>query len=83
MNPYRFALIIVFLSVGCFSAWIFDESHLLQGITDVSTARELLNREHLQMAIAGLVGGGLAILIVDESKKRIIRKKSNSDDGAS
>ena len=49
---YRCLLILVFLSVGSFTAWMLDESHLLQGVTDVSTARELLNKEHLEMAIA-------------------------------
>lgn len=74
MNPYRLVLIVVFLSVGCFTAWMFDESHLLQGVTDVSTARDLLNMEHLQMAIAGLVAGGVAILLVDEGRRRIRQK---------
>jgi hypothetical protein len=63
-------LIIVFLSVGSLTAWMFDESHIPQGVSDVSTARELLNKQHLEMAIAGLVAGGIAILVVDELKKR-------------
>jgi hypothetical protein len=59
---YRCLLIIVLLSVGSFTAWMFDESHILQRISDVSTARELLNKQHLEMAIAGLFAGGIAIL---------------------
>jgi hypothetical protein len=43
---------------------------LLIIVSDVSTARELLNKQHLEMAIAGLVAGGIAILVVDELKKR-------------
>lgn len=62
---------------------MLDESHLLQGVTDVSTARELLNKEHLEMAIAGLLAGGIAIFLVDETKKRLLKKRSKSQDGSS
>jgi len=40
----------------------------------------MLNKEHLEMTIAGLFAGGVSILLVDEIKKKIAKKSSNSRD---
>ncbi len=40
----------------------------------MSEARALLNKMHLEMAIAGLMAGGLSILLVDEIKKKIAKR---------
>jgi hypothetical protein len=77
---YRCLLIFTFLTTGSVTAWLFDESHILQGVSDVSEAREILNKEHLEMAIAGLIAGGLSILLIDEIKKKIVKGQSRSHD---
>ncbi len=75
---YRCFLIFAFLTTGSVTAWLFDESHILQGVSDVSEAREILNKEHLEMAIAGLIAGGLSILLIDEIKKKIAKRQSST-----
>lgn len=77
---YRCFLIFTFLTIGSVTAWLFDESHILQGVSDVSEAKEILNKEHLEMAIAGLIAGGLSILAIDEIKKKIDKRQSKSQD---
>ncbi|MBP9093458.1 hypothetical protein KBI23_20730 [bacterium] len=44
----------------------------------MSEAREILNKEHLEMAIAGLIAGGLSILLIDEIKKKIAKRQSST-----
>lgn len=73
---YRGFLIVVFLSTGSLTAWLFDESHILQGASDMSEARELLNKMHLEMAIAG----GFSILLIDEIKKKIVKRQPKTKD---
>jgi ABC-type uncharacterized transport system permease subunit len=77
---YRCFLIVVFLTTGSLTAWLFDESHILQGVSDMSEARELLNKMHLEMAIAGLIAGGFSILLIDEIKKKIVKRQPKTKD---
>ncbi|CAN5425868.1 hypothetical protein BH11CYA1_BH11CYA1_09590 [soil metagenome] len=77
---YRCTLVVVFVATGSLTAWLFDESHILQGVTDVSEARAILNKEHLEMAIAGLLAGGASVLLIDIIKQRIAKKSSKSQD---
>lgn len=77
---YRCFLIVVFLSTGSLTAWLFDESHILQGVSDMSEARELLNKMHLEMAIAGLIAGGSSVLLIDEIKKKIAKRHPKTED---
>lgn len=77
---YRCFLIVTFLTIGSIAAWICDEDHILQGVSDISEARALLNNMHLVMAIAGLIAGGSSILLIDEIKKKIAKRQCKSKD---
>ena len=79
---YRSFLIAVFLAVGSFAAWILDDNNLLQGTDTIEDARRAITQRHIEMAIGGLAAGGLAILAVDEIKKRLVKRKSNSGDAS-
>jgi|GEM_PF-2261050 len=46
----------------------------------MSEARELLNKMHLEMAIAGLIAGGFSILLIDEIKKKIAKRHPKTED---
>ena len=46
----------------------------------MSEARALLNKMHLEMAIAGLSAGGSCILLIDEIKKRIAKRQRKPED---
>ncbi len=79
---YRSFLIAVFLAVGSFAAWILDDNNLLQGTDTIEEVRRAITQRHIEMAIGGLAAGGLAILAVDEIKKRLVKRKSNSGDAS-
>ena len=74
---YRSFLIAVFLAVGSFAAWILDDNNLLQGTDTIEEVRRAITQRHIEMAIGGLAAGGLAILAVDEIKKRLVKRKLN------
>lgn len=74
---YRSFLIAVFLGVGSFAAWILDDNNLLQGTDTIEDVRRAITQRHIEMAIGGLAAGGLAILAVDEIKKRLVKRKLN------
>lgn len=73
---YRTFLVLVFLGVGSFAAWLLDDNNLLQGADTVEEVKHVITQRHIEMAAGGLLAGGLAILIVDEAKKRLLRRKS-------
>lgn len=51
---YRTFLVLVFLGVGSFAAWLLDDNNLLQGADTVEEVKHVITQRHIEMAAGGL-----------------------------